>query len=182
MDLPRRRPNRLERYDYSQPGCYFVTICARERKSLFWDEITSHMGVGADIIRPWTEQLSPVGLLVKQAIEDIPVHYPNVSLEHYVVMPNHVHILLSIGGDGGRMLSAPTTPLSTIVGQMKRAASKAAGHSIWQKGYHDHIVRNDGDYLRIWDYIRTNPAKWREDCYYTETEDQLWQKKRTRPM
>lgn len=171
MDLPRRKANRLPDYDYSRPGCYFVTICARERRSLFWDGIASHMGVGADIIRPWTEQLSMVGLLVRRAIQDIPVHYPNVSLEHYVVMPNHVHILLSIGGDGGRMISALTTPLSTIVGQMKRAAAKAAGHPIWQKGYHDHVVRNDVDYLRIWSYIDTNPAKWREDCYFTETEE-----------
>ena len=58
----------------------------------------------------------------------------------------------------------------------------APGTPVWQRSYHDHIVRSDGDYLRIWDYIRTNPAKWREDCYYTETEDQLWQKKRTKPM
>ena len=53
---------------------------------------------------------------------------------------------------------------------MKRAASKQAQTELWQKGYHDHIIRNDADYHRIWDYIDANPAKWREDCYYTETE------------
>ena len=171
MDLPRRKPNRLRDYDYSQPGCYFVTICTRDRQHLLWKEPAPAMGVGADIIRPWTELLSPVGVLVKQVIESIPIHYPNVMLENYVVMPNHVHILLTIGEENGRMLSAPTTALPTIVGQMKRAAAKCAGVSIWQKGYHDHIVRNDADYLRIWNYMETNPAKWREDCYFTETEE-----------
>ena len=53
---------------------------------------------------------------------------------------------------------------------MKRAASKQARTGLWQKGYHDHIIRNEADYLRIWDYIDTNPAKWREDCYYRQAE------------
>ena len=69
------------------------------------------------------------------------------------------------------MISAPTTTLPTIIGQMKRAVTKRAGLPIWQKGYHDHVVRSDADYLRIWSYIDTNPAKWREDCYFTETEE-----------
>ena len=53
---------------------------------------------------------------------------------------------------------------------MKRAASKQAQTGLWQKGYHDHIIRSEADYLRIWDYIDTNPAKWREDCYYCQAE------------
>ena len=85
-------------------------------------------------------------------------------------MPNHVHILLTLGEQNGRMISAPTKGLSTIVGQMKRAVSKLAHMDVWQKGYHDHVVRNDADYLRIWDYIETNPAKWREDRYYCPEE------------
>lgn len=171
MDRPARKPNRLTGYDYRQPGCYFVTICTKGKRHLFWNESPPSMGVGADIIRPWMERLSPVGLLVEQAIREIPVHYPNVIVENHVVMPNHVHILLSIEGGGGRIISAPTTALSTIVGQMKRAVAKRAGFPIWQKGYHDHIVRGDADHLRVWKYIDTNPAKWREDCYFTETEE-----------
>ncbi len=53
---------------------------------------------------------------------------------------------------------------------LKEVVTKSIGYSIWQKGYHDHIIRGEADYLRIWNYIDTNPAKWREDCYYTETE------------
>ena len=54
---------------------------------------------------------------------------------------------------------------------VKEIVTKRIGYPIWQKGYHDHIIRTDADYLRIWDYIGANPAKWREDCYYTETEE-----------
>ena len=51
---------------------------------------------------------------------------------------------------------------------MKGSITKSLGYSIWQKSFHDHIIRGEADYLRIWEYIDTNPAKWREDCYYTE--------------
>ena len=69
---------------------------------------------------------------------------------------------------GGRPQAAPT--LSQIINQFKGSATKRAGYILWQKGYHDHIIRSEADYLRIWDYIDTNPAKWREDCYYCQAE------------
>lgn len=65
------------------------------------------------------------------------------------------------------MVSAPTKSVSTIVGQMKRISSKMTGRSLWQKGFYDHIIRSGSDYLRIWQYIDENPAKWSEDEYYT---------------
>ena len=77
-------------------------------------------------------------------------------------------MILSLAHRSGRIISAPTKAIPTIVGQMKRAVSKMAGFPIWQKGYHDHIIRSEADYRRIWEYIDTNPAKWREDCYYKE--------------
>ena len=100
----------------------------------------------------------------------MPRRYANVTLDQYVIMPNHVHILLTLGDQNGRMISAPTKGLPIVVGQMKRTVSKQAHMDIWQKGYHDHVVRNDADYLRVWDYIETNPAKWREDRYYCPEE------------
>ena len=110
--------------------------------------------------------------MAEQAIQGIPHHYPHVFVDKYVVMPNHIHLILRIEGDG-RTLCAPTSAVSgpRIIKAMKEAVTKRAGFSLWQKGYHDHIIRNDADYLRIWDYIHTNPAKWREDCYFTETEE-----------
>ena len=73
---------------------------------------------------------------------------------------------------GGRTLCAPTPvgAVPRIIKAMKETVTKCARSPVWQKGYHDHIVRGEADYLRIWNYIDTNPAKWREDCYYCQNE------------
>ena len=82
-------------------------------------------------------------------------------------MPNHIHLILRIHNDeSGRMISAPT--VSTVVGQMKRWASKQAATALWQKSYHEHVIRGEDDYRQIREYIENNPAKWAEDRYYTD--------------
>ena len=153
MDLPKRKPNRLPNFDYRTPGAYFITICTKDRKCLLWDT------VGASIARP---QLSKYGLVVQKAIFDIPNHYPSISIDHYVVMPNHVHLLLQINTDAdGRPMVTPT--ISTVVQQFKGIVSKQIGCSIWQKLFHDHVIRNAADYTKIWQYIENNPLKWKLD-------------------
>ena len=88
-------------------------------------------------------------------------------MDKAVVMSNHVHLILVLHvGDDGRPQVAPT--VSHIMQQFKGAVTKRLSHSIWQKGFYDYIIRDEPDYLRIWHYIDTNPAKWREDCYYKE--------------
>ena len=160
MDLPKRKPNRLPDFDYRTPGAYFITICTKDRKCLLWDT------VGASIARP---QLSQYGLVVQKAICDIPNHYPAISIDHYVVMPNHVHLLLQINTDAdGRPMVAPT--ISTVVQQFKGIVFKQIGHSIWQKLFHDHVIRNAADYTKIWEYIENNPLQWKLDCFYSEDE------------
>ena len=114
--LPKRKPNRLAGYDYSQSGAYFITICAKGRHTIF-----GTVCVGRDDL-------------------------------------------------GAPRSSRPTKLVPRIVAALKRFTNKEAGLDLWQASYHDHIVRSEADYLRIWSYIDTNPAKWREDCYYTETE------------
>ena len=145
-DLARRKPNRLQNYDYSQPGYYFVTICTRQMRQIFWSPQPT---VGADIIRPDQLPLSCLGQLVDEAIRAIPSHYANYSVEKHVVMPNHIHLILRIREADGRMISAPTKAVPIVIGQMKRATSKCAGASLWQKGFHDHIIRSESTYLRI---------------------------------
>ena len=80
-------------------------------------------------------------------------------------MPNHIHILLRIDRDG-RPMVAPT--ISRIVKQMKGYVTKNVGYQIWQKLFHDHIIRDEKDYLKIAEYIENNPYKWKEDCFYCE--------------
>ena len=165
MTLPRRKPNRLQNYDYASVGGYFITICTDQKRKLFWSE-----NVGADRIRPRDEvSLSKYGRCVQTAIEAIPERYPQYSLLKYCIMPNHVHLMLLCEEScGGRTTSVPT--ISTVVGQMKRAASKAAGIPLWQKSFHDRVIRNEKEYLKIWKYIDENPLKWELDCFYTEDE------------
>ena len=158
MDIPERKPNRLPDFDYSTPGAYFITICTKDRRNLFWTD------VGASIARP---QLTIWGNITANSICDIPKHYPAVSVDHYVVMPNHIHLLLQINTDtNGRPMVAPT--ISTVIQQFKGIVTKRIGQSIWQKLYHDHVVRGEKDYLKIWEYIDNNPARWTEDCFYME--------------
>lgn len=163
MELPKRKHNRLTEYDYSTPNAYFITICTDKRKNLFWNT------VGATVGRPQDIPLSKHGAIVDRAIKRIPEHYPIISLDHYVIMPNHVHLLLKIcSGSDGRPMVAPT--ISTVVQQTKGAVSKQAGFPVWQKGFYDHVVRSDADYQEIWEYIEGNPAKWAEDSLCSDTE------------
>ena len=159
MELPERKHNRLANYDYSMPGAYFITVCTEKRKLFFWGN------VGATIGRPQNVSLSYYGKLVDSAIREIPNRYSCILLEKYVIMPNHIHLLLRIVSDEyGRPMVAPT--VSTAIQQMKGVVTKQIGRNIWQKSFHDHIIRNEKDYLKIWEYIDGNPMKWQEDCFY----------------
>ena len=160
MELPKRKQNRLSDYNYSTPNAYFITICTRNRKNLLWKD------VGAIIDRPENVPLTNLGVIVRQSINDISNHYSSITVDHAVIMPNHIHLLLQINtDDDGRSMIAPT--ISTVVRLMKGAVSKQAGFPVWQKGFYDHVIRNENDYREIWNYIEGNPARWTEDRLYT---------------
>ncbi len=161
MDLPKRRPNRLSEFDYSTPGAYFITLCTKDHRCIFWDT------VGASIARPQSPGLSAWGKIAERAIGEIPAHYPAISVDHYAVMPNHIHLLLQIQTDAdGRPMVAPT--ISTVMQQLKGVITKRIGQPVWQKLFHDHVIRNQQDYDSIWQYIDNNPLRWNEDCFYEE--------------
>jgi len=153
----RRKSNRLENYDYSNDGAYFITICTKDHEKLF-----DNISVGAESCRP---QLSEIGVLVEPEIMRLSHTYENVSVDSYVIMPNHVHMIITICG-GKRHQNAAPTSVSQIVSQWKRAVSIKVGFSPWQKSFHDHVIRNQEDYNRIAEYIENNPARWVDDCYY----------------
>ena len=163
MGLPKRKPNRLKAFDYSQPNAYFITICTKNKEMLFWEN------VGAGIARPEDVRLSKYGKIVVEAIEKISTIYPVNTVDNYVVMPNHIHLLMQIHSDSsGRAMLAPT--ISIVIQQMKGYATKKIGRSIWQKLFHDHVIRDEKGYLKIWNYIEGNPSKWEEDCFYMKEE------------
>ena len=154
MALPKRKQIRLHQYDYSSPGAYFVTICTKDRRC-----ILSDVAVGAATSRPPELRLTAYGEIVDSAIKSIPAIYPAVFIDNYVIMPNHVHILLRFETDA-------RAKLGRIIQQLKGFVTKQCGKAIWQDKYYDHIIRDEGDYLTRYQYIVSNPGKWAEDEYY----------------
>lgn len=167
---PKRKSNRLKQFDYSQNGAYFITICTHNRK-----EILSHINVGDGSPVP---KLTIYGDIVLRLINEISNKYPNVIVDKYVIMPNHIHIIFAIINNSGT--GDPSPAISNVVAWLKYTSTKeinsftkSAGTRIFQRSYYDHIIRNEADYLNIWQYIENNPLKWRDDEYYTG-DDKKW--------
>ena len=162
-DLPQRKHVRLKNYDYSQNGAYFVTICTKERKPLL-----SSIPVGRGALTTPEIHLSQIGEISERYILSMSTAYACVHVDHYVIMPNHIHLLLWIdsapASNGGMRASRPT--LQTIVRSFKTLVTRQLGTSIWQDSFYEHIVRSEASYLEIWKYIDENPIKWQEDKYY----------------
>ena len=174
--LPERKKNRLENYDYSQNGAYFITICVKDRHELLGDV------VGRGILDAPFVELSQNGKNFEETIAFINNKKDGIDIDIYVIMPNHVHLIVVIrdlqegasegikGGASGK--PRPTNAaIPKLISSMKRFVNKQAGFNIWQASYHDHIIRNEFDYLRTWQYIDENPAKWPEDIYYPGNND-----------
>ena len=167
IELSTRKHPRLKGYDYSRNGAYFVTICTQNRK-----ETLGAVGRG-DPDAPFVH-LSEYGIISRKCIEQIESHYDGVIVDKYVVMPNHIHMILIIDIDenltnkanGASGSPRPTIP--NIIRVFKRLTNRELGLKMWQTSYHDHIIRNEAEYLRIWQYIDENAAKWDDDEYYMQ--------------
>ena len=168
MDLPKRKQVRLPEYDYSAPGAYFVTVCTQNRRC-----ILSRITVGADALGGPNLTLTDMGRIAEKYILSTN-RIAGLHVDKYVIMPNHIHLLLRIDGvfagadDGPPRASAPTyATIPSAIGALKRLVHREAGQAIFQRSYHEHVIRGEADYWEIWEYIDTNPAKWAEDRYYT---------------
>lgn len=164
--LPKRKQNRLNKFDYSQNGAYFITICTQNRK-----EILSHITVGDGFPVP---ELTKYGNIVYKQINKISEKYPNVDVDKYVIMPNHIHIILFLSNGTGN----PSPTVSNIIAWLKYTSTKeinnlnnTAGKRIFQRSFYDHIIRNENDYLDIWQYIDGNALKWQNDKFYNKRDD-----------
>ena len=160
MEQQKRKRTRLKAYDYSSAGVYFVTVCVKDRKRLLGEVV----GEGLRAL-PKT-QLTDIGLKVKDAIEYINTQYQNISVDNYVVMPNHIHLLVRyeapVGGRG-----AP--PLQDVIARFKSFTTHQYGKQLWQRSFIDHIIRNERDYIEHYTCIENNPIKWEIDKLYIET-------------
>lgn len=155
-NLSKRKHPRLKNYDYSQNGSYFITICVKNREC-----ILSEVCVGRDAHIPPFTKLSHIGETVDEYIHNIDCVYGNVAVDNYVIMPNHIHLLITVfdfKDNGGMRASRPT--IMTVVRSLKTMVTKRVGYSVWQESFFDSIIRNETEYLRIWKYIDDNPSRW----------------------
>ena len=146
--LPVRKRIRIKNYDYTKENIYFITICIKDRIEIL-GKVEERNCIN----------LTEEGNISKQNIKQIENIYRNVIIDKYIIMPNHVHIMLIIK-------NKTENSLSRIIKQYKRSVSKQIGYSIWQKSFYEHIIRNEMEYIKIKEYIQNNIANWKEDKYF----------------
>ena len=162
--LPNKQPIRLKDYDYNTLGTYFITICTRDRK-----ELLSHIRVGTGVLDRPKNVLTLFGKIADNQLRFMSDFYDNVSVDKYVIMPNHIHLLLTIKptSNGRSRTPVPTNSVvSSFISTFKRFCNKKYGYNIWQERSYDHIIRSQEDYNEKWEYIDGNPLKWESDHLY----------------
>ncbi len=179
-NIHHRRSIRLPGYDYTQAGAYFVTICTHQRQHLFGEIIDGQM------------HLNLCGQVVVSRWQNIPRHFPRVKLDEFVLMPDHLHGIIAIGGgDGEEGIAFPdgesissqvlggnamplrgteTDSLGAIVQNFKSVSTRkinqinrSAGTPVWHRNYHERIIRDETALHNIRRYIAANPSKWESD-------------------
>lgn len=172
---------RLQGHDYATVGSYFITICTHKRETWFGQ------------VRDQMMHLSNIGKIVDECWNQIPMHYPHVTVDNFVIMPNHMHGIVVIGETKNLNISDVETPyraslqttntdshhkpqwqsgcLGVIINRFKGSCTRQirnTGHAdfAWQPRFHDHIIRGDDDADRICAYIRKNPEAWEKDDFY----------------
>ncbi|MBE6560757.1 MAG: hypothetical protein E7662_06500 [Ruminococcaceae bacterium] len=160
-NLPKRKSIRMKEYDYNSPGAYFITICTENRQ-----QILSRI-VGGDVLdAPKNAELLPHGIIADKYINQLNEFYDSITVDRYVIMPNHIHIMLLVFEHGASRTSPPTkqhSAVSQFVSTFKRFCNKEYGGNIWQRHFHDHIIRDHEDYTAHIQYIRENPRQWQYD-------------------
>ena len=165
MALSKRKLPRLNQYDYSTPGVYFITICTHNKECLFGQIAMSSIPGEVRIT------YSPIGKIAKSCLLDVETHYQNIKIDNWVIMPNHIHMLIRIT-ERINPFPASAYDIPNVVGKFKASVTRHVGNAfmhsgkIWQTSFYDHIVRNENDYLSIWQYITGNPSKWLADQFY----------------
>ena len=166
-DIHHRRSIRLLGYDYSQEGAYFITVCTHNRECLFGEIVDGNV------------VLNDAGRNAQQCWQEIPSHFPQVVLDEFVIMPNHVHGIVLITDSVGAKIFSPLQPTSSRPhGTSKTIGSMVRGFKIgvtkwmrqhtptlevWQRNYYEHVIRDESELNRVREYIANNPVYWLSD-------------------
>ena len=155
-EFPKRKSIRIESYDYSTAGAYFITVCTTNKEKIFWSDRRGELCSPVGYLQV---ELSDIGKLVDAQIQKMNTVYDTVHVDKYCIMPNHIHLILSIDtSKDGRTQFAPT--ISRVIKQFKGAITKQIGKPIWQRSFYEHAIRNRQDYNEIWEYIENNPLNY----------------------
>ena len=172
-ELPKRKSTRLKSFDYSTSGGYFVTICVNDRKQILSEIIktnctgkdkTIDSEVGEGLAPPeYSVKLKPCGEIAEEQLLLIEKRFPDVSVEDYVIMPDHIHIVLFLHKKAGGASPSPT--LDDVVCAFKSLTSRICKQrygieKIFQRSSAEHIIRNKEDYETRRNYIHENPMRW----------------------
>ena len=172
-ELPKRKPTRLKNFDYSSAGAYFVTICIRDRMNILSEIVktdltatdkTNGLAVGEGLAPPEiTVKLKPCGEVVKEQLQLIEARFPSVTIEDYVIMPDHIHAVIFLHEKAGGASPSPT--LDDVVCAFKSLTSRSCKQKfgiekMFQRSSAEHIVRDRDDYETRRKYIYENPARW----------------------
>ena len=149
-DPPNRKKSSMENKNYSFNGAYFITICTKDRHEIFGK-------IDNGVMLP-----SEVGRIAVEMIQRMETVYESVVLDAFVLMPNHVHMLILL------LHERKNPTIQRIIQQYKGVVTKKAGFSLWQYRYHDHVVYDAAEFRRIREYIRDNPRRWENDYHYAK--------------
>ena len=149
-----RKPTRIPNFDYSSDHYYFITICTQGMRCFFG----------------YPRKMNIFGEIAENDLRKMEHHFGNLELINHVIMPNHIHAIVRIGCD---QIAGKRPNLSTVVGLYKSGVTRKIREiqpdlTVWQRSFHDHIIRNDVQFQKIWEYIENNPLQWELDCYYSE--------------
>ena len=149
-DIHNRQSIRLREYDYSQPGAYFVTICIYHKQCLLGE------------IKDQTVILNCYGEVVKFNWFNLTRVYPSIELDSFVIMPNHIHGIIILT-DHSHTLSKVVQGFKTFSSRRINQLRSLSKVPVWQRGYYEHIIRDENALQKIREYIVNNPYNWNQD-------------------
>ena len=177
--MKKRKANRLKGYDYSKNNLYFVTNCVKNNVCCLGRVVPEGVGYNLSVQNlenhildlKYVTELNQFGILVDEKINWLINQYPYIDIHNYKIMPNHFHLIIEIDRTKVSVAENKIKSLSSLMGALKTTSSKAIHNEgletfAWHRSFHDHIIRSEESYHKIFNYIDSNPDRWAEDKFY----------------
>ncbi len=178
--LPKRKHPRLKNYDYSMPGAYFITICTHNKKCLLSNivkQVCEPAVISADTgdavgqgLAPAENRYTTCGQIAEEQLFLLEKRYPSVKVDKYVIMPNHIHVIIILSDAAG---ASPRPTITDVICALKSLTTRECKKikeidKLFQTSFYEHVIRGQKDYFEIAEYIQNNPKQWEMDRLYSE--------------